>query len=70
MRQPQLNGIEHGRYGLTKPVTLIRLAKGLECLVDDLLIGIDDAYDELLQSRGFDVMREPGRRRGPRKPPK
>lgn len=46
MRQPQLNGIEHGRYGLVQTATLLRLATALACSVDDLLAGVNAAYDE------------------------
>jgi transcriptional regulator with XRE-family HTH domain len=68
MRQPQLNGIENGRYGSTSPKTLLRLAKAVECSIDDLLLGVDEAYDQIVPTRRA-LAQRPARRRRKTKSP-
>lgn len=50
--QPQVSDWENDRYGTLETMTLVRIAKGLRCSVDQLLAGIDADYDRVRESRG------------------
>lgn len=45
--QSQLSAWENDRYRTLETETLLRLAKALNCSIDDLLEGIDPVYDEV-----------------------
>lgn len=49
--QAQLNDWESDRYKTLDMSTLLRLAKTLGCLVDDLLMGVDEAYDTIVEQQ-------------------
>ena len=50
MSQTQLSEWESGRYAFLRTSSLIRLAKALDCSVDDLLAGVDPDYDRIWQN--------------------
>ena len=42
--QPQVSDWETGKYKVISVPNLVKLAKGLECSVDALLVGLDEEY--------------------------
>src|SRR5688572_22742113 len=44
---PTLNDWESGRYENLRLESLLRLAKGIPCAVEELLTGVDENYDEV-----------------------
>ena len=52
--QPQVSDWENDRYAVLETKTLVRIAKGLRCSVDQLLVGVDPDYDRVRE-----VDREP-----------
>lgn len=51
VKQSALSSWERDRSGLPETPTLLRFAKGLGCSVDDLLVGVDAAYDQIVIER-------------------
>jgi transcriptional regulator with XRE-family HTH domain len=45
VKQSRLSNLEKGRYKTAKLTTLLWLAKGYQCRVEDLIVGIDPEYD-------------------------
>ena len=45
--QPQVSDWENDRYAVLETLTLVKIAKGLRCSVDQLLAGIDVDYDRV-----------------------
>ena len=43
--QPQVSDWENDRYAVLETLTLVKIAKGLRCSVDQLLAGVDPDYD-------------------------
>lgn len=50
--QPQVSDWENDRYTVLETLTLVKIAKGLRCSVDELLVGIDPAYDRIQGAGG------------------
>lgn len=48
--QPQVSDWENDRYAVLETLTLIKIAKGLRCSVDQLLAGMDPDYDSVRQA--------------------
>ncbi len=57
--QTQLSEWESGRYAFLRISSLIRLAKALDCSVDDLLAGFDPDYDRIRESGGAVALSDP-----------
>jgi len=55
VKPPVLSAWENNRGGLPETPTLLKLAKALKCSVDELLEGVDDAYDEVMRRRNHAV---------------
>ena len=49
--QPQVSDWENDRYSVLETMTLVRIAKGLRCSVDQLLVGVDPDYDRVREAR-------------------
>lgn len=47
--QPQVSDWENDRYAVLETLTLVKIAKGLRCSVDQLLTGVDVDYDRARQ---------------------
>ena len=45
--QPQVSDWENDRYAVLETLTLVKIAKGLRCSVDELLAGVDPDYDRI-----------------------
>ena len=45
--QPQVSDWENDRYAVLETLTLVKIAKGLRCSVDELLAGVDPDYDRV-----------------------
>ncbi len=45
--QPRVSDWENDRYDVLETTTLVRIAKGLRCSIDDLLVGLDPDYDRI-----------------------
>ena len=45
--QPQVSDWENDRYAVLETLTLVKIAKGLRCSVDQLLAGVDPDYDRV-----------------------
>ena len=58
--QPQVSDWENDRYAVLATLTLVRIAKGLRCSLDQLLAGVDPDYDRIRQA-GPEPAVEPGR---------
>lgn len=56
--QSVLSSWETDRYALPETASLLKLAKALECSVDDLLAGVDEQYDRTRASLAAHVVRE------------
>ena len=54
--QPQVSDWENDRYSILGTMTLVRIAKGLGCSIDQLLAGVDPDYDRVREAG-----REPAR---------
>lgn len=50
--QPQVSDWENDRYAVLETLTLVKIAKGLRCSVDELLVGVDPAYDQVREAGG------------------
>lgn len=50
--QPQVSDWENDRYAVLETLTLVKIAKGLRCSVDQLLAGVDADYDRIRQDAG------------------
>ncbi len=50
--QPQVSDWENDRYAVLETLTLVKIAKGLRCSVDELLVGVDPAYDRIREAGG------------------
>lgn len=50
--QPQVSDWENDRYAVLETLTLVKIAKGLQCSVDRLLAGVDPDYDRVLEAGG------------------
>lgn len=50
---PVVSAWENNRTGLPETPTLLKLAKALDCTVDDLLAGIDEEYDAITQRQAI-----------------
>ena len=50
--QPQVSDWENDRYAVLETLTLLKIAKGLRCSVDELLAGVDPAYDRIREAGG------------------
>ena len=48
--QPQVSDWENDRYAVLATTTLVRIAKGLRCSLDQLLAGVDPDYDRIRQA--------------------
>ena len=48
--QPQVSDWENDRYAVLETLTLVKIAKGLRCSVDQLLAGIDPDYDRVREA--------------------
>lgn len=48
--QPQVSDWENDRYAVLETLTLVKIAKGLRCSVDELLAGIDVDYDRVREA--------------------
>ena len=48
--QPQVSDWENDRYAVLETLTLVKIAKGLRCSVDQLLAGIDADYDRVRET--------------------
>ncbi len=48
--QPQVSDWENDRYAVLETMTLVRIAKGLRCSVDQLLVGVDADYDRVREA--------------------
>ncbi len=48
--QPQVSDWENDRYAVLETLTLVKIAKGLRCSVDQLLAGIDADYDRVREA--------------------
>lgn len=44
--------LEQGKQGLPESPTMLRLAKTIDCSIDELLQGVDGAYDDVLRRHG------------------
>ena len=49
--QPQVSDWENDRYAVVETPTLLKIAKGLRCSVDQLLAGVDPDYDRVREAR-------------------
>lgn len=49
--QQWLSDLENGRYDMPDTPSLLKLAKALDCSVDDLLSGVDPQYDAASEAR-------------------
>ena len=58
--QPQVSDWENDRYSVLETLTLVKIAKGLRCSVDQLLVGVDPDYDRVRETGGV-VSVEPAR---------
>ena len=58
--QPQVSDWENDRYSVLETLTLVKIAKGLRCSVDQLLVGVDPDYDRVRETGGV-VSVEPTR---------
>ena len=58
--QPQVSDWENDRYSVLETLTLVKIAKGLRCSVDQLLVGVDPDYDRVRET-GSVVSVEPAR---------
>ena len=57
--QPQVSDWENDRYAVLETLTLVKIAKGLRCSVDQLLAGVDPDYDHVRgASAGAEVLRD------------
>ncbi len=50
--QPQVSDWENDRYSVLETLTLVKIAKGLRCSVDELLVGVDPDYDRVREACG------------------
>ena len=50
--QPQVSDWENDRYAVLETLTLVKIAKGLRCSVDQLLAGVDPDYDRVRDAGG------------------
>lgn len=50
--QPQVSDWENDRYAVLETLTLVKIAKGLRCSVDQLLAGVDPDYDRVRKESG------------------
>lgn len=57
--QPRVSDWENDRYTVLETLTLVRIAKGLRCSIDQLLAGMDPDYDRVREERVLAV--EPAR---------
>ena len=48
--QPQVSDWENDRYTVLETLTLVKIAKGLRCSVDELLVGVDPDYDRIREA--------------------
>ena len=48
--QPQVSDWENDRYAVLETLTLVKIAKGLRCSVDQLLAGVDADYDRVREA--------------------
>ena len=48
--QPQVSDWENDRYAVLETLTLVKIAKGLRCSVDQLLAGVDPDYDRVRET--------------------
>jgi len=48
--QPRVSDWENDRYAVLETTTLVRIAKGLRCSIDQLLVGVDPDYDRIRQA--------------------
>ena len=48
--QPQASDWENDRYGILETMTILKIAKSLGCSVDELLVGVDPAYDRMRET--------------------
>ena len=48
--QPRVSDWENDRYAVLETLTLVRIAKGLRCSLDELLDGVDPDYDRIRQA--------------------
>ena len=48
--QPQVSDWENDRYAVLETLTLVKIAKGLRCSVDELLVGVDPVYDQIREA--------------------
>lgn len=48
--QPRVSDWENDRYAVLETLTLVRIAKGLRCSIDQLLAGVDPDYDLVLRA--------------------
>ncbi len=58
--QPRVSDWENDRYAVLETKTLVRIAKGLRCSIDHLLVGVDPDYDRILRGAGMPAV-EPAR---------
>ena len=62
--QPRVSDWENDRYAVLETKTLVRIAKGLRCSIDQLLAGVDPDYDRILQAARMPAV-EPARGSSP-----
>lgn len=48
---PVVSAWERDRGGLPETPTLLKMAKAFDCSIDELLVGIDPAYDAIVRRR-------------------
>lgn len=48
--QPQVSDWENDRYSVVETATLLKIAKGLRCSVDQLIAGLDPEYDRVREA--------------------
>ena len=48
--QPQVSDWENDRYSVLGTLTLVRIAKGIGCSIDELLLGVDPDYDRVREA--------------------
>ena len=65
--QPRVSDWENDRYAVLETTTLVRIAKGLRCSIDQLLVGLDPDYDRIRQTGHVRVV-EPARVHSPVEP--
>jgi phage repressor protein C with HTH and peptisase S24 domain len=56
--QSVLSSWETDRYDLPETASLMKLAKALDCSIDDLLAGVDAVYDQVIGRRAPFLVRE------------